>query len=125
MPLVLDAGALVAVDRRRRRVDALLEVAQRSGQAPRTSGAVVAQVWRDGARQANLARTLAGVDIFPLDEAVGHRIGELLARSGTGDVVGGHVAMLTERGDTVLTSDDGDIEVLLRTKAVEAIIQHV
>jgi hypothetical protein len=125
MPLVLDAGALVAIDRRSRRVDSLLEFAQRSGQAPRTSGAVVAQVWRNGARQANLARTLAGVDIFPLDDVTGHKIGELLARSGTGDVVDGHVAMLTERGDTVLTSDDADIETLLQAKAVQAIIQHV
>jgi hypothetical protein len=125
MKLVLDAGGLIAIDRRDHHVGSSLARAEQDDVALVTRGGVVAQVWRNWARQANLARMLAGVDSFPLDEVAGHKTGELLARSGTGDAVDGHVAVLTERGRTVLTRDDADIETLLRSKAVEAIIRHV
>jgi hypothetical protein len=58
---VLDAGALVAVDRRNRLVGAQLRVLQQQGTPVRVSSAVVGQVWRDGRKQANLAWVLAGV----------------------------------------------------------------
>ena len=45
---ILDAGALVAVDRRDRMVGAQLRVLQRQGTPLRASAAVVGQVWRDG-----------------------------------------------------------------------------
>ncbi len=45
-----------AIDRRDRAVAAMLRVAQLARLPVRTSAAVVGQVWRDGARQANLAR---------------------------------------------------------------------
>jgi hypothetical protein len=125
MAVVLDAGALIAVDRRIQRVQALLLVAQRQGLRVRTSSAVVAQVWRDGSRQANLVRVLGGVQIAPLDPATGRRIGELLARTASADVVDGHVAMLVETGDSVLTSDAGDLAGLLRTRGVAARLESV
>ena len=63
MTAVLDAGALIAVDRRDRRVGAMLRVLQQQSVPLVSSAAVVAQVWRRPARQANLARVLAGVDV--------------------------------------------------------------
>jgi hypothetical protein len=74
----------------------------------RTSAAPLAQVWRDGARQANLARTLPGIDTLPLDQTAASRIGELLGNARTSDIVDGHVALITGAGDTVLTSDVRD-----------------
>ncbi len=69
MNAVLDAGALVAIDKGDRSVGAMLRVLQRNGVPVVTGGGVVAQVWRDGGRQANLARILSGVDIDALGES--------------------------------------------------------
>ena len=125
MKAVLDAGALVAVDRRDRAVGAQLRVLQRLGTPLRASAAVVGQVWRDGRKQANLARVLAGVGIEPLDQGDGKRIGELLRRAGSADIVDAHVALLVAPADVVLTSDLDDIRALLRAHGVPAHVQPV
>ena len=79
MSLVLDAGALVAVERARRDTVALIKQELLSGRVPLTHGGVVGQVWRGGAgRQANLARLLPALDIVPIDAALGRRAGVLL-----------------------------------------------
>jgi len=122
---VLDAGALVAVDRRDRAVGAQLRVLQQRGTPLRASAAVVGQVWRDGRKQANLARVLMGVGIERLGRDDGKRIGELLAQAGSADVVDAHVALLTAPGDVVLTSDPDDIRVLLRACGAAARVQRV
>jgi hypothetical protein len=123
--LVLDAGALVAIDRNdfvvRRQID---EATRRSVEVV-TSAAVVAQVWRNGSRQAVLARLLRGFDIRPLGHVAGRRIGELLAVSRTVDVVDGHIALLVRDGDVVLTSDPGDIGRLLGSLGVAASVIKV
>jgi hypothetical protein len=81
--LVLDAGALIAIDRRDRTVGAMLRVAQQQHVAVRSSAGAVAQAWRDGARQANLTRVLSGVDVAALDLMAAKRIGPLLGATGT------------------------------------------
>jgi hypothetical protein len=122
---VLDAGALVAIDRRDRMIGAQLRVLQLRGTPLRASSAVVGQVWRDGRRQANLARVLAGVGIEALARDDGKRIGELLAMSGSANVVDAHVALMTRHADLVLTSDPGDIGTLLQVRKVTAQVQTV
>jgi len=122
---VLDAGALVAVDRRDRMIGALLRVLQQQGTPIRVSSAVVGQVWRDGRKQANLARLLAGVGIEPLAKEDGKRIGELLAVARSSDVVDAHVALMTASADLVLTSDADDIHALLKARNVTARVQSV
>jgi hypothetical protein len=122
---VLDAGALVAVDRRDRLMGAQLRVLQQQGTPVRVSSAVVGQVWRDRSRQANLARILGGVDIDALAKEDGRRIGELLALAGSADVVDAHVALMTAPADLVLTSDPGDIRKLLQARGVPARVQLV
>ncbi|MGB8994310.1 MAG: hypothetical protein WCC65_03255 [Pseudonocardiaceae bacterium] len=122
MSLVLDAGALLAIGSRDRRVGALLRVAQQEHIAVRTSPAAVAQVWRHGARQAQLARTLAGVAAPPLDLQTGKRLGQLLGVSGTCDVVDAHVASRAQTGDQVLTSDPDDLRHLLDALGVDAAV---
>ena len=62
--LILDAGALVAVDRGDRAMMARLRVAQQHGAPLRSNAMVIAQVWRDRqGRQAVLARLLRAVDV--------------------------------------------------------------
>ena len=125
MKAVLDAGALVAIDRRDRLIGAQLRVLQRQGTPVRVSSAVIGQVWRDGRKQANLARVLAGAGVEAPGRDDGRRIGELLALAGSADVVDAHVALMTEPADLVLTSDPDDIRKLLQAREVPARIQPV
>jgi hypothetical protein len=112
---VLDAGALVAHERRDRKAAALMEVAARQRIEMILPSAVLAQVWRDGARQAILSKVLRnpGLVEAPLHHDDAKRVGELLRGSGTADVVDAHVAVLARRlRAPVITSDPGDISKL-------------
>ncbi|HEX9970303.1 MAG TPA: hypothetical protein VGB03_09200 [Acidimicrobiales bacterium] len=110
MTLVLDAGALIAVERRDRQVVALLKVELLAGRVPITHGGVVGQVWRGGGgRQALLARHLAGVGVVPLDDALGRRAGALLGRARRSDVVDAAVVLLAHQDDLILTTDPDDL----------------
>lgn len=122
MSAVLDAGALVAVDKRDRVVGAMLRVLQRDGVPVLTSAGAVAQVWRDGRRQANLARVLPGIDVAAVDDLSAKRAGELLQANESDDLVDAHVALLAQPKDQVLTSDEADIKALLRTRRVRAAV---
>jgi hypothetical protein len=112
MTVILDAGALIAVDRGDRTVAALLKREFLAGRSPKTHGAVVGQAWRGGARQANMVRLLNATDIVAVGEELGRRAGALLARSRTSDVVDAAVVLLASDGDEVLTSDPSDLRVL-------------
>jgi len=108
--LVLDAGALVAVDRGDRALAAKLRVAERGGLALRTTGVVVAEAWRDaGGRQANLARLLKSVDVVAVDQRLGQEAGVLMGKAGTTNAVDATVVAVALTGDRVLTSDPDDI----------------
>ena len=112
MTLVLDAGAFLAVERGDRRVMALLKRELLEGRAPRSHGGVVGQIWRGGARQAQLARLLRATEIEPLDLELGRRAGELLGRAKERDVIDAAVVLLGADGDQVLTSDPRDLTAL-------------
>ena len=113
MTLVLDAGALVAVERSHPKVLALLKAEIRAGRPPLTHGGVIGQVWRGGAgRQASLAAILAGVDVAPLDDHLGRRAGVLLGRAGASDVVDAALVLLAADDDQILTSDPDDLRPL-------------
>lgn len=121
MTLVLDAGALIAIERFDRDVIALIKRERRDGRAPITHAGVVGQVWRGGrGRQANLARFLPSVEIRPLDDALGRRAGMLLGESQTSDVVDAALALLASDGDELLTTDHEALVPL-----VEATGKHV
>jgi hypothetical protein len=122
---VLDAGALVAVDKRDRRIGALLRILQQRRVPLWTSAAVVAQVWRNGARQAALARVLAGVGVRPLGTDDAKRTGQLQGEGRTEDVVDAHLALMVASGDHVLTSDPDDIGHLLAARSVKANVVRV
>jgi hypothetical protein len=115
MSLVLDAGALVALERNDRAMWVRLKAALVDGTEAVSHGGVIGQVWRSGGpRQALLARALASVDVRPLDEALGRAAGALLARTRGRDVVDAAVAALARPGDVILTSDPDDLEPLAR-----------
>lgn len=119
MNLVLDAGALIGIDRDDRRVAGLIELGRRAGADLVTVAPVVGQAWRDGARQARLARALAMIDVRPvrLDDA--KRAGALLGRADGADVVDALTVLLALPGDQVLTSDPEDLSRLAAADDVD------
>lgn len=113
--IVLDAGALVALERRSRRLRALEKLAATGTVRLIVSSAVVGQVWRDPARQVPLVRLLrlGAVEEVPLGQLDGRLVGALLRTRSGSDVVDAHVAVLAHRHDApVVTSDPGDLERL-------------
>lgn len=123
--LVLDAGALIAIERGDRGVADLLDTAAELGVDAVTSSACVAQVWRHPARQARLTKALPGFLEHPLDEEHARRCGLLLSRSATDDVVDAAVVTLARDGDTILTSDPTHIRHLLSVAGTNARLRAV
>ncbi len=113
--VVLDAGALIAFERGDLRMRTLVELALKHAGALHVPAGVVAQVWRDGRRQARLAVLLASgtLVVWPLDREEAQAAGVLCGRSATRDVVDATVVLLARRHDaTVVTSDPGDLRRL-------------
>ncbi len=125
MSLVLDAGALIAYERGDPVVRAYIERAERTETTVSTTTAVVAQVWRDPAKQARLARLLRGVDEDELTGARARAVGLLLRTSGTADIVDASIVDLAEDGDEVLTGDPDDIVALAVAAAKTLIVTPV
>jgi predicted nucleic acid-binding protein len=111
--LVLDAGALIAFERGDARLRARLTAARRLGMDVVTTSPVVGQVWRDGRRQALLARLLAATRVHAPTEEAARQAGEILARGGGSNVVDALVVGLADDGDTILTGDVDDVSRLL------------
>ncbi len=121
--LVLDAGALIAVDHDDRAMVARLRVAERHGMELRSNAMVVAQVWRDRhGRQARLAQLLRAVDVRAVDHQTGRDAGVLLAAAGTSDPIDATVVLLAETGDRMLTGDPDDLSLLVRAAGSRAAV---
>lgn len=123
-PIVLDAGALIAFERGVVRMRVLVETAFLQGRRLIVTTGVVAQVWRDGARQARVAALIHDrrleVMLLSLDRA--KAVGVLCGRSGACDIVDGHVALLAASLDgVVVTSDPADIARFGDSIAIETI----
>jgi hypothetical protein len=125
MNLVLDAGALIGIDRDSRRTAGLIELGRRSGANLVTSAPVVAQAWRGGGRQARLARLLAMIEVRAAHLPDAQAAGELLASSGSADVVDALLAMVAVPGDQVLTSDPNDLRMLLAHRDIPVTVVRV
>ncbi len=113
--LVLDAGALIALDRGDKRMIALLHRALAQGRTFRVSAGVVAQAWRDGRVQVTLARFLRSyeVEVIPLDEQLARSCGELCGAVKASDIIDASVVILArQRRDPIVTSDPNDLRRL-------------
>jgi len=113
--IVLDAGALIALERGNGRMRALCREALRSGTRLVVPAGVVGQVWRDGARQAIIGALLNGrtTEVSPLDCTLAQAAGALCGRSGTSDVIDASVVLEARRiRAPIVTSDEGDLQVL-------------
>ena len=111
--LVLDAGALIGLERGSEMMLALAEYAEKRGDGPVIPASVLAQVWRGGPRAARLAKLLEVAVVDSLDQDRGREIGVRLGARAGSDVVDAHVVCCAiEREAVVLTADPSDIEAL-------------
>jgi predicted nucleic acid-binding protein len=112
--LVLDTGALIAIERRDRRVAALIATANRNDLTVVAPAGVLAQAWRGATRQALLARALqTDLEVDELTAGAALRAGVLCGRTATSDVIDASVALSARNRDAVvLTSDPDDLRRL-------------
>ena len=113
--IVLDAGALIALDRGDKRMIALLDRAFAQGRRFRVPAGVVAQAWRDGRVQVALARFLrcTEVEVVPLDQQLARSCGELCAAANLPDGIDASVVILARhRQEPIVTSDPNDLRRL-------------
>lgn len=113
--LTLDAGALIAYERGSRIMSLRIDEARALAWKVAIPAGVLAQVWRDGRRQARVARLLdsPSVDLVVLDDLAARLAGQLCGMTGTSDIVDASVMVCARsRGRRVVTSDPDDLRRL-------------
>ena len=113
--ITLDAGALIAFERNDRRFVTVVARALQLDLSLTVPAGVLGQVWRDGRRQARLARLLGAeeVEIAALDDERARAAGQLCGVSGTSDVIDASVVLCARaRGHRIATSDPDDMRTL-------------
>jgi hypothetical protein len=110
--LTLDAGALIAIERDDRLALTMLRQAVLADRHIVVPAGALAQVWRDGARQARLSRFLRTPQVLvpAMDDELARQAGKLCGLTGTSDVIDASVAIVGRAwGGTVMTSDPDDL----------------
>lgn len=122
-----DTGALIAGDRNDRRMWALHVGFIAEEVVPSVPAPVVAEAWRGGPRQANLARMLAGCEIEAMTSDLARRVGELASRANHEDVVDVAVVEGATRrdDDVILTSDETHIRRVIEATGKRIRIETV
>jgi predicted nucleic acid-binding protein len=113
--LVLDTGALVAIERGEGAMRALLAKAIDKNVHFAIPVGVLAQAWRGGNRQEILAAFLktSRVQIVSMDRELGLAAGVLCGRTGTSDVVDATVVLVARRlRAVIITGDPKDLRTL-------------
>ncbi len=123
---VLDAGALIALDRGNRELLSTLQTAFEDGDRVIAPTGAIGQAWRNPNRQVALSRSLKRCDEVPLDGSAARASGRLCGRAGTSDLIDASIAVAVanatlRHGDVVLlTSDSRDMKDLLAALDADA-----
>ncbi len=131
MTIVLDTGALIALDRGSRTVLSRLQTAFDKGDEVQVPAGVIGQAWRQPNQHALLSRALKRCEEVALDGSIARSSGHLCGQTGTSDVIDASVAVAvadSNRRDskvTLLTSDPGDMRNLLSALRSDARIVKV
>ena len=113
--VTLDAGALIAFERSQRKAVVLIARARERDEPLSVPVGVIGQVWRDGRRQARLARLLGSdaVEVVDLDDYGARAAGQLCGATATHDVIDATVVLCAQAGGRrIATSDPDDIRRL-------------
>ena len=121
-----DTGALIAADRNDRRMWALHAGFLAEEVAPTVPTPVLAEAWRGGARQANLARFLALCTTEDLSVAQAKAVGTLAGKAGHDDIVDVTVVEgATRRRDAIVTSNHTHIRKIADPVKAKLTIEQV
>ena len=117
--LVLNAGALIALERNDRRMWARLDVAAEASIEVVVPSGALAQVWRGTANQARLSQALKKARVGEFD-TLARAAGELCYAARSSDPIEAAV-VLNAMGTTsvIVTSDPTDIRQLVRALPTE------
>lgn len=119
--VTFDTGALIAIERGDRRLQALLREASAAHAEIAVPAGVIAQAWRGSRRQARLARflDLDEVTAVVLDVPEARAAGALCGLTDTADVIDASVVICARtRGHSVVTGDPDDLSELDPTLAL-------
>lgn len=112
--LVLDAGALIALERNDRRMWARLDAAADAGLDVVVPAGALAQVWRGTANQARLGQALKTTRVGKFD-AIARPAGELCQSARSADPIDAAVVLnATGTTSVIATSDPKDMRRLIR-----------
>jgi rRNA-processing protein FCF1 len=108
--VVLDAGALIALERGDARMRALVREGLKTGVRLIIPAGVLGQVWRGAARQVPVRALVKGpTTVVPaLDQVLAEAAGVLCGRAGTSDVVDASVVLVARRERAVVVTSDVD-----------------
>jgi len=121
-----DTGALIAAERNDRRMWALHAGFLAEEVIPSVPAPVLAEAWRGGARQANMARLLSMCDVEHMTEDQAKAAGVLAGRAAHDDVVDVTVVEgAARRHDGVVTSNKEHIEKVAQAARVTLRIESV
>lgn len=113
MGVTYDTGALIAADRNDRTMWALHAGFLAEEIEPTVPAPVLAEAWRGGSRQANLARFLALCTVEDMDDERAKAVGVLAAKSSHDDIV--DVAVVegaNRRRDAIVTSNPTHVRAI-------------
>jgi hypothetical protein len=111
--IVLDSGALIALERDDRALWSVLKLAALSSSEIVVPSTVLAQVSRDLPSLALLSRALNLCEIATFDN-LARDIGKLCGKTNSADICDAHVAIVSSRrGDLLYTSDSQDLKRLI------------
>lgn len=113
--VVLDSGPLIAFERGDARMRALVRATVAAGSQLIIPAGVLAQVWRDPAKQVALGALsrAATTSVVPLDQVLAEAVGVLCGKRKTSDVVDASVVLTARRERVpIVTSDIDDLRHL-------------
>jgi hypothetical protein len=126
MGVTYDTGALIAAERNDRRMWALHAAFLAEEVSPTVPAPVLAEGWRGGSRQANMARLLAMCEVEDITEDQAKAVGVLAGRAAHDDIVDVTVVEgAVRRHDGVVTSNHAHIEKLAQASRVQLRIESV
>jgi hypothetical protein len=111
-PVVLDAGALIALEKRSSRMEALLRLAHREEADIIVPAGALAQAWSGDTVPAPLHRLLkrARTEVVALDRVLAEAAGRLCRGTGTSDVIDASVVLVAwQHAAVIVTSDIDDL----------------
>jgi hypothetical protein len=113
--VVLDTGALIALERNDGMLWAVLKLAALRTRDVLVPSTALARAWRGRVLQARLFAALRHCVIASFDP-VARDVGELCGRARTNDICDAHVALVAAtQGDILYTSDPADMRRLITT----------